>query len=135
MQLVSPINYRNFLNSISSPKTTKIKTNVSIHAIRQYCVALFIYAKSILSIYLVDLESQIQDLHVSNETASAEVLRLDQENQMLTAHIKRLSENVEQGAQAERDHLLKQVSSLPHWYFSTSRIQEHSDNFCNHSIC
>ena len=56
-----------------------------------------------------DLESQIQDLHEANETASAEVLRLDQENQMLTGHIKRLSANLDNDTAAERLILQQQV--------------------------
>ena len=57
-----------------------------------------------------DLQSQIQDLQEANETSSAEVLRLDQENQMLTAHIKRLSADRDENTEAERDLLQQQVS-------------------------
>lgn len=56
-----------------------------------------------------DLESQVLDLHEANETSSAEVLRLDQENQMLTAHIKRLSANLDNDTETERQILQQQV--------------------------
>ena len=56
-----------------------------------------------------DLQSQIQDLQESNETSSAEVLRLDQENQMLTAHIKRLTADRDEDTEVERELLQHQV--------------------------
>ncbi|KAF6022303.1 hypothetical protein EB796_019385 [Bugula neritina] len=59
-----------------------------------------------------DLESQVQDLQVANDTSSAEVLRLDQENQMLTAHIKELTSQLHHDADAERKVLEQQISEL-----------------------
>ncbi|XP_067946112.1 dynactin subunit 1-like isoform X2 [Watersipora subatra] len=59
-----------------------------------------------------DMQSQILDLQEASETSSAEVLRLDQENQMLTAHIKRLTADREEDTEAERELLQQQIHEM-----------------------
>lgn len=68
------------------------------------------YLSSVVHVcFSADLESHVQELQDSNDTSSAEVLRLDQENQLLTAHIKKLQDAIGDDLETERGQLQRQV--------------------------